>query len=406
MIKKTDLKDYFCSFLISGWCYGLNKIILNRIFYRLLWIIFVSFAFGLCIHGLHENISDFYKFDVITKTQTVSADSIEFPQITLCKFNASLTLRDLKPNPHVSLSREEFIKLAKQQPSMNVDDSKSFWQFNAQYLSPPVEITLFNKYSQITCLKFNCPTTPEDTPLIQTNAEDFYDGFFANLAFNTDHDKPTLIYIDRYGTNPIYSNPNLILSSGYAAFVSISETIETQLPEPYTECVYSEKGLSELVDMAYDYNFNRYYDKTTCLFICKRKYASEKLNCSLPRINEKKYETSCFEFRDEFDTYLGHFNESCSECKEECNQTIYHLEKNIFIGANDSNKNAVRIVVRFGNLKTTRITQSISLSSWNLISKLGGLTGFFIGFKFLSFFDILEFLIEFTYRGIKKILNY
>lgn len=374
-------------------------------FYRLLWIIFVSVALGLCIRGLHQNFSDYYKFDVITKTQTVSEESLEFPQITFCKFNASLTLKDLKPYPHVNLSTEELVKLAKQQPSMNVEDKRSFWQFNAQYILPPVEITLFNKYSKITCLKFNGPTAPGDTPLIQTKAEDFYDGFFANLAFNTDHDKPTLVYIGRYGANIIYSNPNLILSSGYVAFVTLSETIETQLPEPYTECVYSEIGSSELVDMTYDNNFNRYYDKTTCLFICKRKYASEKFNCSFPQINEEKYEISCFEFSDEIDKYLGHFNESCSECKEECNQTIFHLEKNIFIGANDSNKNAVRIVVRFGDLRTTRITQSISLSEWNLISKLGGLTGFFIGFKFLSFFDILEFLIELTFRGVKKILK-
>lgn len=82
--RSTSILEASRMFLINSTIHGFPRVLFtNKCFNRIFWIILSLISTGLCICTVSTNISNFYKFDVISKTQVVESSMTVFPSITV-----------------------------------------------------------------------------------------------------------------------------------------------------------------------------------------------------------------------------------------------------------------------------------------------------------------------------------
>ena len=71
---------------------------------KVLWSLLLTIAWILCIYCIATNISDYFKYDVITSIDTVIEKPFKFPAVTFCNYD---------PSGYYEFSSEEFIDIKK-----------------------------------------------------------------------------------------------------------------------------------------------------------------------------------------------------------------------------------------------------------------------------------------------------
>ena len=191
--------------------------------------------------------------------------------------------------------------------------------------------------------------------------------------------------------------------------VVVSKTVEERLGEPYNKCVVRPDTVdknAELIKKSIE--VNHAYNRDMCYYLCFLRYLAEGFNCSYPDLFPTSFGESCIEKvknvprkNEKFD-----YGQMCaSYCPMECHTTVYSFQASQLDNKSSLGVNSIRLNVDFDEFKFVRTTQFPKTTLADLISKIGGTLGLFIGLKALSFVEIFEFFVECLAVSGRKIKN-
>ena len=90
-----DLKNILKDIALSSSMHGLSNIFRAKsVFYKMMWSFFGIIGIISFLYFMWDNLSNYYKYDVVTNIKTYTTDSLEFPPITLCISNFNFNSSD------------------------------------------------------------------------------------------------------------------------------------------------------------------------------------------------------------------------------------------------------------------------------------------------------------------------
>lgn len=335
-----------------------------------MWSFAVLCATVACFISIYDIFTDYYKYNTINQSRVILKDDLKFPQVVFCRKLKNLS--DFNQTVRKSLYFQRPIKMK----TIDVFDYDG------------------HKYE---CLSFD---RSYETSYINLKYKDRSGGFY--IEFNEFNDYVMYVYILTKRAKPIFSYPELVVKKFTKNIIYFNKIKSEHLGEPYSECVRDFKYLGKTSDLVNrTIKFNSFYQNSKCRFLCKFKYYVEKYNCSYPGLYETASSSVCREV-DIYRTNDTKIGECYKNCPIECKSKAYLLD-HLLVGC-DPNLTQIRLSYRYD--QETLITESPKTNICDLISKLGGTLGLFIGFKFLSFIDILEFSFELGYLVFNKTRRY
>ena len=222
------------------------------------------------------------------------------------------------------------------------------------------------------------------------------------------------IYIHDRRDRELFNNPNMKVGYSTSNYVRLEESLDQRLPEPYNRCIKEDTNADNDSMIHRTIAFNEVYKKEKCYFICFFREMSKKYNCSFSDLYEIPGLRNCLDLHHDFDLDEHHFNydSSCNiDCPFECTTKTYTLFTNQiidtdhFLFGDDNVSKHFELFFYFDQVKVTKITQFPKEEISDLVSKIGGTVGVFIGCRLLSLVDILEFILEVGYLTVKKFLK-
>lgn len=164
----------------------------------------------------------------------------------------------------------------------------------------------------------------------------------------------------------------------------------------------------------YIQNIGEAYTQVNCLNLCFDIDYLENNPCNCTNTTMGKIWSDCFKgyeksnttmctYKYKIEFYKKTLLNKCSRyCPLECDSTQYRAETNFI-----RKEPFTTIVVYYRNLKYTLNTQETKVKEFDLVSNMGGILRLFIGFSFVTLFEISEFMVEILLIVIKnKKLNY
>ncbi|XP_045176271.2 FMRFamide-activated amiloride-sensitive sodium channel-like [Mercenaria mercenaria] len=233
------------------------------------------------------------------------------------------------------------------------------------------------------------------------------------------------------GTFPMPADEGLTLSPGYETNIGLRAINVTRLNEPYGNCT------SDVDKFRKKYNFT--YSKTACLAFCRVENVIKECSCvpyDAPDIDFGKKRRICGSKPwDEFCVdYVDNMFEKGAlgcDCISPCSEFVYSktmsgrvwphkdylekvLMKDICAKNLTSLKNAcaqiknettdfnyeryknnfVRVLIYFEDLNYEKITEEPFYTPVRFVSDIGGAAGLFMGISLLSFFEVLQLILE------------
>ena len=165
----------------------------------------------------------------------------------------------------------------------------------------------------------------------------------------------------------------IIMEKNTRNLIRITKSVDKKLSEPYNAC-------QEFTDKTYRHN--------NCVEECWTDKTASKYNCSFG------YYRSRDNFCD-YSTLLKSHSEVIVDCKKNCLKECESTRFDYSVSTRSTQTTSLRI--RFSDFSYREISQVPKLNFFSLTSSIGGALGLFIGLKFLSFIEFVEFLIEIFY---------
>lgn len=333
-------------------------------------MILTSVSAGLYI--INRSVRDYYEYDVITNIERVTEQSVLFPAIAVCtkkyvnkyfQENGSYAGRDLtnedifkkmiggfeSPNGDTNLAKLEFFE--------NINYNFSCLRFNGGNNSKAERVTNSSAHFMLTIIN------------------EYYnvDGFIYSFI---DHPFYGVFVGDNFVNSYLNLVP-LVLKKSQKHLITLEGTeIENKLCEPYNDCTDSE-------DVT--------YRQMNCIDICINREIMVKYNCSIPSYYTAHGLTQCSRPQ----SVINEFQHHCQYgCPRECDSTRYSFKHQ---DEPNESGDSTRFYFSLNDLSTFKITQIPKLNQFLLISNIGGSLGLFIGIRFLSIVEIVEFLIDVFY---------
>ena len=161
--------------------------------------------------------------------------------------------------------------------------------------------------------------------------------------------------------------------------------------------------------------------------MCLRKKIIENCKCHslyYPKLYESKpclnlTQHGCY-VNEYFSFKTKTVDESCAKlCLLECKSVLYDLKnsaksypseywyeffKDLFpsMDYNSAKERVLGVNIFYSQMSYTRISESPKISSFDLMLNMGGTLGLYIGISFLSFFEIVEMILEIIYISFNK----
>ena len=364
--KFTEFKAAGFKLVSTASIHGLSRIFKNEnLLIKLIWILalLTSTTFGMIT--LHNTIDEYLKFDVITQTKRVHPDSVTLPSVIIC----------------ISTESEGIGRLLYTLRHKN------------EYLIPQNFVEYFNQsFYNGDCLKINGYRNSSSN-LLSINEKGWENGFRVTFLRS---DYNIQVYItDNYLNNFNKSIPLFYrLNSDYE--ISITKSVENRLGNPYNPC-------TQISDPT--------YHQLNCIDKCVQENTALNYNCSLDSYYSVKNLESCglkyfsyyksyrFEIQVDRQKFLSfaynrteEFKIDCEKkCPEECNSIRFDQT---ILKTTSFSSGLPSLYIYFTDLsyRDSKEIPKISLSA--LISGIGGALGLFIGIRFLSIVEFIEFFIE------------
>jgi len=361
---------------------------LNKIF----WLIFSLLATSLSVYFSLTAINDFLSYRFITQIENTYQQPLRFPTITICddgtKDNGTLQTVEYFSGKSPSGFIEECNTM---QDSINCTGNKNYYFEMLRYVKTGDYGTCFTNNQSISFLSSTIGGPNDYIEII------FKESLRLKIFLHDVNFPPNLQYYNIF-------EPYIKINFNLSYFIGIDKLTENKLGLPYNNCyndVTDFNSNKTIID--YIKSINQTYTQLNCLKLCfELKYIENNLcNCSNTTLG--RVWRDCFKVKEKMSSsgctnkYKRNFSENslvekCAEyCPLECDSTIYKYSSSSSYDDNHENKTAIRFF--YNSLKVTNISQIPKTQMFDLISIIGGTFSLFIGFSFVTFFELTEIFI-------------
>ena len=442
---------------------------------KILWLILSIVSASYCGLLISKSITDYYNFDVITKTEVKYETILKFPVITLCSLNTFNTdYANDYINSHFdvsdpALNSNFYINyLVNYNIRKNLTDSYLFGKSIDQLIIKcrfGVNECILNQdfehyydFNFGNCYRFNSGKNMNGEQVEKKYANALFGYFDIELwigqAQNNYNmlsvDNGLIVFITNENANSLIAN-GILLSPGYTTKISIERINIIKKPQPYSNCVENLESIDSYNSLTYkkliNQNQNQTYKYINCYLFCIQKHLGDICNCQLDYLNliyynemrlcylnetTREQDGECFQkslkmMLNDSITYL----KKC-DCPFECEYNFFKntnsfaefptrkylpflmnssLIKSLYnYNLNDSlntfemlKKSVARLQINYQEMMQTFITEYPKMQAADLVSSVGGILGLFLGLSFLSFIEIIDFLVQFINILVKSV---
>ena len=439
---KTKIKELAESTVI----HGIPKILKSKnIIIKILWIIFFLAAIASCSYMIASNITDFYNYDVISKTEIITETRMLFPTVTICNIESlvseyaqdlekkyaaaydisldSNSTEDLNANMYdISyivkiIAYKNFTDQEKQRLGHNLSEILSSCQFGEKNCSA----SNFSWYFDLNfgnCYQFNSgyDHLGNQVKLSETINPGPFNGLMLDFLFPLDENQLTetpneglTVYIHNHTEEPTLSN-GVDVKKGELTKIAIQKTHLSRQPQPYSSCQDLKNFDSVFYKKIIEQNLT--YSQIECFYLCVQKRNIEKCGCYdvvYLEIDNSPPCTSSTQLKCIKSLYSSIFNGDLfksPECLALCPLECDSIEFDLFLSSSnypskkyytlnyadykgmtfeEVKQNSLALRIYYPYLRYTRISESPKTSTVALFSNIGGLLGLFAGNEFLFF---------------------
>jgi hypothetical protein len=350
------------------------------------------------------NILDFLKYNTVTSVNFIYERQSPFPAITIC----SLPFSNATANELFEIARFDRVDVKTNFSSIfkEIDDpyyGKCFrYNSGKNNFGENIGIKSSTRGGKTNGLRFK----------ISLKIPAGYDFSELLLSIHNQSSPPSELY-----------NTGFWMRPGSWNYFEVERVLNERLSYPYSDCLNDPEEFSlNKTLINYFINTNRIY----CYYICSQLYALQESLCGCTsnltnfdndcqyRVANSTVKSCISEYLSIFRKYLQY--DKCFEyCPLECNSMSYSISSyseyfpatgvignktkkenglQKYKTYEELNKNLIIIYVYYKELKYTLISQQPETEIFDLISKIGGILGLFMGISFMSLIEILEILFE------------
>ena len=318
-------------------------------------------------------MADYLRFEKISQSQVVYDENIPFPQIVICSDpNRTYEIQQYKFNQKDCTEDHDYISVVVDDviyPCVRFNGGKNRSGHSIEIKKAHGINNMRSGFSMV--LSVN-RTFPYNYLSISENSKypEFWSSFFA-LEFSTEN------------------------------YITLKRKVDEKLGEPYNSC-WEEDALRESdSDLIQEIiKLNDFYNRNMCYQLCSFKYISRKHNCSIKSI----YDLENSENKQPCRKNLNPSDFESKKCHDECpfpcrtSSFSYQVEK---LKSENLSNHSFLLEIDYDDYKYSLTSQIPKTKITDLAAKLGGILGLFVGLKFLSFIEIVEFFLGFL-MGVKE----
>lgn len=363
---------------------------------KIAWILMILLSLSAGSYIIYNSLSEYYAFDVITNVERVRPPSVPLPSVTLCHtkiFKKEVFVNDTSKEEitmTINLTMREFV--------YDFQDERG----TESYCN---KLEYFENDVHGDCVRFNGlkldklnSDSRHYTILLRKYlrkdiSEDEYHVYRLLFPF-------VYVYVGDNYLNSIYRlKPDLEIeqkseTANKHYFQIIKTETEHKLGWPYNRCD-SSRGVS--------------YRQSNCIDICINREIWNKYGCSIPGYYRNNEHEPCGATGIVEDYYYGflvddsdlnttaHINEFYDSCERECPKECETVTLATTVTDGwymDVRYSIAYFVFRYKDLSTLEITQIPKMTTYDLISNVGGTLGLFVGISFLSFVEFFQLIFE------------
>lgn len=385
----------------------------KNIFFKIFWCLIMVLCVTICVASAIRNVTAYLSYEIVTKIDTIYETQSQFPTLSFCN-TATFTTSLEKIILHCQFNSNN---------DCFVNYKKYFEEFTD---------SIYGR-----CFRFNSGRTlsNESIGILHSTAG----GIAYGLKIDLDIEMPQgydfgelAISIHNHTSQKLnLFNREFYLSTGSYNIITIERVFNEKLAAPYGSC------LKDCSFFAHNHSIiniikeiNLVYSQKDCLIICINQNILEKSNCGcLADIKEVQtkcvyqwFETSLNDTiknctRDFIEKFQKKdFSKICSKfCPLECDSIKFNLQSNkesILVDGpiSDKSKDIYRLSnykdykevkrrfislnIFYEDLQYTHISQHAKCTELDLFAKLSSVFGFFIGFSFITFIELIEIFLE------------
>ncbi len=375
--------------------HGIARIVkTDNVVVMAVWSIMIAGSVSFGLYNISRSINDFSKYDVITNVKRTASETATFPAITICtkyyyRYQRRFNTSTFEYHFLFDKSLDFFVRAVEfttEKKSVNRNLIRSF--------------NIPKSFGN--CVRFN-GWENKTLEIVETYTDTFKIDVRGSYPINNDSyqitDKLDVYISDNYLNSYLYFEPLKLESKNKDHVLSIIKAeIESRLGEPYNNCTQAK-------DIT--------YRQMNCFEECINKEIKNKYNCSIPsyytiaglqtcgdQLKERSISQS-EHFRDKFDFYENHMNyvvnltnEFYYICEKICPLECETVRFDTRVVTSALANSPAIFSFSMNDFSTLKITQIPKMNEFSLISSIGGSLGLFIGIRFLSLVEVLEFLIE------------
>jgi hypothetical protein len=353
--------------------HGLSNIISNDSkIIKFLWLIFLLSVSSLCAFLIYDNISQYLKFEVISRIEIKFSTQMVFPMITICRPNPFVTHNsedilsdifnrdefkdfDYDLNSSVSnfklnfyskktyaiLKAANFSEQVKKKFGNQLDNMLLSCLYNFQVCDLERDFHEYYDHSFGNCFTFNAQKaingiqepiklSPQGGLLNGLQLEFFVGAASENNNYFSSENGLTL-FIHNHTDLP-HTNTGIKISAGLSTYVILDRYTTTKIPRPYSDCTKDLTTIDAYDSELYKkiIKLNRTYTQINCRYMCYQKFLGEKCACQL--ISYKYYSnmTTCLRFNitncqiESMHQFLEKKMAENCDCPLECSKTYYN----------------------------------------------------------------------------------
>lgn len=378
------LKEKSMKFIRASTVHGVSRIVkTDHYLVKLVWTVMILISVSSGLYIISKTVNDYNKYDVITNIERVQLKQVIFPAITVCflrHYNKSHFINN-------TLIRSE------------ITSEGHFKDFFYYFKSPNLETNLsklefFKKPTFIEdCVRFNgaaninLETVSKNTQFLNFRIHNSFDKNISRyefIRFTPEHSS-FYAYIGNNYLNSYLDKAPIVLNYNSYYFLTVEQSdIENKLGEPYNQCENS---------------LDKKYFQLNCIEECISMKIKNKYNCSVPSFYTIKGLKPCFEycpydFNATLNTTNMFFDEFRRECYEGCPKNCESIAYRMQVSGTRDDYGSTYLLISFSDFSTFNITQIPKMNEFSLISGIGGSLGLFIGVRFLTLVELLEFFLD------------
>lgn len=361
---------------------------------KTIWIILTLLSFSGGLANIFQTVDEYYQYDKITNVERITPTSVTFPSITFC-------FRDVVQNYYyddASPSDDTII-------DYSFNNNLSVFLLDVKFKEKDYELKKIDFFEipkeYGSCMRFN-GVTNRDLEAVNSKKESFFLRLksFSRVsiseyeyAYEDLLRKRVNFYVTDNCINSFLDieplSFDLYTSSGVIGIVKAE--VEKKLAKPYNNCT--------------DRNIK--YRQINCIEECINKQIKSKYNCSIPsyyriggleecggKLTDKR-DSNLSVVTMLYDKHISYIKNLTNEFKTFCeNECPKYCESVLLTTSFFKKPNFNTFSFVFTDFSTLYISQIPKMSLFSFISNIGGTLGLFIGISFLSFFEIVELIID------------